>query len=423
MPRSENPRQLFDAVLKQGLGASRGPGGQDCPEAGIIAAYFERSLAAEQKEHWERHFADCARCQAVLAAMARAQTAESAEPRSVRHRGLMPYTAIAAAIAGVVIMIGVIRGLRRPVGLEIASREPLASAERRKTEKSPQAEATGALIALNEARNPPASLGKPASPPLATLEKIPSGRNAERAFGKSNDLVRGVHREKRRRGIRNPEEKAEPAPSVLAPSIATGRPLAESHREEAMKAPSAAPEAPGNAPAAGPEVAGESAERESPPPPPPPAVGNIKPEWAVIPHVGGSAPSAQFAEKIVSGAGGSRETPGAGVVIRTPDNIVRWWLNPKGKIFHRAADGSWSDSYLGAGLMAGSAPSADVCWVVGRGGIIARTIDGDHWQKLASPTSTDLASVAASDAMSAVVTAQDGRRFATSDGGRTWRQL
>jgi hypothetical protein len=54
--------------------------------------------------------------------------------------------------------------------------------------------------------------------------------------------------------------------------------------------------------------------------------------------------------------------------------------------------------------------------VVGRGGVILRTTDGEHWEKLASPTTGDFAAVVAQSATSAIVTASDGRRFATIDG-------
>jgi photosystem II stability/assembly factor-like uncharacterized protein len=61
--------------------------------------------------------------------------------------------------------------------------------------------------------------------------------------------------------------------------------------------------------------------------------------------------------------------------------------------------------------------------VVGAGGTVVLSTDGEHWQRLNSPTSANLAAVSAIDASSAVVTTADGRRFSTSDGGRTWRPM
>jgi hypothetical protein len=79
-------------------------------------------------------------------------------------------------------------------------------------------------------------------------------------------------------------------------------------------------------------------------------------------------------------------------------------------------------SDVAGGLTAGSSPSADVCWVVGRGGVIRRSINGQTWQAVTFREMTDLSGVQASDARSATVSTADGRSFRTSDGGTTWVQ-
>ncbi len=71
-------------------------------------------------------------------------------------------------------------------------------------------------------------------------------------------------------------------------------------------------------------------------------------------------------------------------------------------------------------LTAGASPSPAVCWVVGRNGTVLRTIDGRNWTAVNIPEAADLVSVEATDASIAVVTTADGRRYQTSDGGRTW---
>ncbi len=71
-------------------------------------------------------------------------------------------------------------------------------------------------------------------------------------------------------------------------------------------------------------------------------------------------------------------------------------------------------------LIAGAAPSATVCWIVGRSGTIIRTTDGEHWALIPAPTSDNLVAVTAGSATDAVVTAADGKSFATSDGGASW---
>jgi hypothetical protein len=73
-------------------------------------------------------------------------------------------------------------------------------------------------------------------------------------------------------------------------------------------------------------------------------------------------------------------------------------------------------------ITAGSAPSADVCWIVGRGGTVLRSTDRQTWQRLTFPVAVDLSSVNATDAQSATVGTVDGRTFSTADGGVTWTQ-
>ena len=71
-------------------------------------------------------------------------------------------------------------------------------------------------------------------------------------------------------------------------------------------------------------------------------------------------------------------------------------------------------------ITAGSSPGPAICWVVGRGGAVWRSVDGRTWQRVTFPEITDLAAVSASDDRSASVSSADGRTFTTSDGGMTW---
>jgi photosystem II stability/assembly factor-like uncharacterized protein len=73
-------------------------------------------------------------------------------------------------------------------------------------------------------------------------------------------------------------------------------------------------------------------------------------------------------------------------------------------------------------LLTGSAPSDQVCWIVGRVGAILLTTDGGaHWKALHSPLAEDLGGVRATDALHATIwNARATRSFQTSDGGLTW---
>jgi len=111
------------------------------------------------------------------------------------------------------------------------------------------------------------------------------------------------------------------------------------------------------------------------------------------------------------------------VTIAAAGNLTFWRLTPGG-VIARSTDGvHWKPLNSGTtnDLFAGAAPSAEICWVVGRSGTVLRTTDGEQWQAIASPTDADLVRVAASDELSATVFASDGRQFTTHDGGLNWR--
>jgi Photosynthesis system II assembly factor YCF48/Putative zinc-finger len=109
--------------------------------------------------------------------------------------------------------------------------------------------------------------------------------------------------------------------------------------------------------------------------------------------------------------------------VVSPDPAIRWRFGPAGTI-DRTEDGGATWTRLTTGvtseLIAGASPSSPVCWVVGRNGTVLRSIDGRTWERVNIPETADLVTVEAVDASTAVVTASDGRRFRTSDGGRTW---
>ena len=115
---------------------------------------------------------------------------------------------------------------------------------------------------------------------------------------------------------------------------------------------------------------------------------------------------------------------GPATEIISTDRSVRWRI--QGIAIERTTDGgaTWTrqTSSAAAPLTAGAAPSADVCWIVGRRGTVLRTIDGGAvWQPTASPDAADLTQVTATGRSAATVTTSDARRFTTEDGGATWR--
>ena len=111
--------------------------------------------------------------------------------------------------------------------------------------------------------------------------------------------------------------------------------------------------------------------------------------------------------------------------ILTPDPKIFWLIAP-GAI-ERSEDGgaSWKTEYLNvrAPILAGAAPTVKICWLVGANGTILRTTNGTHWKAIRPPVETDFVRVEAVDASTASVIAMDGRKFSTSDGGKSWSSV
>jgi hypothetical protein len=149
---------------------------------------------------------------------------------------------------------------------------------------------------------------------------------------------------------------------------------------------------------------------------------------AATPPAPAAAAPAAFADKgvgaVVGGVARSvdRAAESAATEIMSPDPAVRWRI--VGARLQRSTNGGvlWEAATTGitAALTAGAAPSASVCWVVGRGGVVLLSTDSRSWRRVPFPEATDLSAVRASDARTASVSTADGRTFSTTDGGVTW---
>jgi photosystem II stability/assembly factor-like uncharacterized protein len=109
--------------------------------------------------------------------------------------------------------------------------------------------------------------------------------------------------------------------------------------------------------------------------------------------------------------------------IASPDPSVRWRIAPGGSVERTTNGGTTWEAVptgVGADLTAGASPSATVCWLVGRAGMVLLSTDGRTWRQLPFPEMVDLAAVQAADARTATVTTAAGRMFRTTDGGLTW---
>ncbi len=126
-PDNRNNEPL-DAILRRAMRAQVGPATPECADAESLAAYSDQSIAASERERLETHFADCMRCQVMLADIARADEsargakAASEVPWYRRWRVAIPAL---AAVAAVIVFIAI----KRPATVE-PQREVVAMAKK-----------------------------------------------------------------------------------------------------------------------------------------------------------------------------------------------------------------------------------------------------------------------------------------------------
>ena len=113
------------------------------------------------------------------------------------------------------------------------------------------------------------------------------------------------------------------------------------------------------------------------------------------------------------------------VEIISPDTTMRWRIVGGARVDRSIDAGiSWQTALTSTqGLLAaGHASSPSVSWIVGRGGSVFVTTNGTRFDPVPFPEKADLVSVVAVDDRQARVTTADGRRFSTSDRGKTWER-
>jgi hypothetical protein len=359
-PVDKNNEPL-DTILRRAMRAQPGPATPECADSESLAAYSDRSLGVAERERLETHFADCARCQLLLADIARAD--ESA--RDARVPSEVPWyrrwgiTVPALAAVGAIL---VFIAIRRPVNEEPQSDQMVAMAKR----EAPAAD----LAARAPAVAPESPAAAPASAPVAPAPAPVAPASNEIAMN-------------------------EPKPAAAAPR-AEAMNGAALHR---MQSGAAAPGARAMV-AQSDESAAKSGAMQS------------------YSAAGAGGLTAQT-------SGGASEGAEVLVTILSPDRSVIWIVGKNGFIRRRDAGSPGlrvQDSGVTTDLVAGAAPSSSVCWVVGSGGTILRTIDGEHWAAVASPTTENLVAVSSGSAGDATVTTASSKSFVTSDGGATWHQ-
>jgi photosynthesis system II assembly factor YCF48-like protein len=443
-PREQE--RVIAAMLRKRVAETGAGPATNCPAPEILAAYYECSLGvAEQAQH-EAHFASCPRCQAQLAAMVRAEP----EPQSMPHwawltdwrraaetpaaaiprherlslsvnaapataaarsaaepkrrfewltswryawRWLAPTAALAVAVA---IWVAV-----RPPRQQSLNVTQVASTDRNKV-----AEALGALGKQKQEAQKNTVAAPPPPAPASTSR---------------------VTEQHRRRAVESKGLSAKvmsPAPAA-SPGFAAGTAAGTASRKQAEALNKAAEQsvesAAGKATATDQTVMVEAAP-EAPAKTMSQRAAKEAPREMMREQV--ESPAANEAAKTTAGQLKLLEIRSREALITSPDPSVQWRLGPAGSIEHSEDGGkTWAGQFadVNVKLLAGSAPTTKICWIVGSMGTVLRTTDGERWEKVTAPATVDLVGVQARDAKSAEVTAADGRKFSTEDGGKTWR--
>lgn len=410
----------MDRLLRAALAREGDAAAGACPDAEQMAVYLERRLSSREVAAFEAHAAVCARCQDALAVVATTLphgegtqgapvSAEDAEGgwRWWPWRWLVP--ASAAVALGVAVFVAV--GPRETTNWQMAGRPAQVEEARGDIELTAPA---------------PGGAGAAAVPPVAAAREEPAGREAaardEAAAPREAVRPRAADSGIPARGeaLQMRRESAEvPAEDLVAADRAA--PFAPVPAEVSSASPAAAPQAAqkqAGAPAAAPTPEAEARVAAPAMPATPPS------PMADAGVAGGvAAPAAGRSSRATPAAAEAFRVEGAALPAAGP---VRWRVAPSGTLERTADDGrSWAavDGAIPARLFAAATVSARVAWAVGADGLVLVTTDGARWEARRPPDRVDLVALQATSALHAIVTAGDGRRFQTSDGGLTWVML
>jgi hypothetical protein len=163
--RETLPPDGLDRWIREAIASEDEAVASACLDPDTLAAWAEGSLSAPERSFAEAHAARCARCQALLAVMARTIPPDMAPPRLSFRKWVMMLTPAAAAAAALALWFAV---------------EPR---QRDVTAPLPQPSSRTGTIARDDRPTPPPSSAAPAeSPPAkaAAPAPVPSSANAAR---------------------------------------------------------------------------------------------------------------------------------------------------------------------------------------------------------------------------------------------------
>jgi hypothetical protein len=406
-PTAADHDPVFDRLVAHGLEKEADASGQACPDADLLAAWFDRSLSPVEASRIEAHAASCSVCQQVLADLARSEPEvirAATEPRPARPLFWHWRWVVPAATAIVVAIVGA-RTLIAPSGVPT---EVAQFAQKQAPPPPPPSAGPDRPAGIGEATPAPSTVvpeaARSASPAVA-----PAGAMATPVGTKLEGRLADRRAE-------------QPAPAANAPAPVGAAPSANDARPPVQKTAADARPA---------QIVAEAPAR---PQAPPPAVSAVESMAVAQPaktteraDAGVARPAAARAAVAPQSAflvGGppaqqitaSAEPSGSPVLWRYGDRGAIERSEDRGQTWERQQSG------VDTRLVDASSPTSRICWVVGAGGTILRTTDGRTWERVKSPTAADLVSIHAWSENSATLTAADRTVYTTADGGRSWQR-
>jgi len=469
--RDQSKMRRRDEVLARRLGEAldemeaRNAG--SCPDGEILAAYAERGLGQAEAEKWESHFASCSRCRKILLVLAASADAPLAEKEVARlgelvsgvrapveitagsalrvrpklmdwsGRWLAPALGVAAVLVAWLVMRPPWRATNRGASETLVAQAPKEEAPpspapaevERLSKAAPQQEQK------TEAATPAARSATDALPLNAPVEGLTKGRtdsgaSLDRVSPSTGAETSSLQAEKKLNSL--PDGREVQPPAIPPP------PPAPQKAQAAMEAP-AAPrpqaKAAANMAAAGGAQADSSSNAVGSAPSRDKQAAAVQGEAAAT--TGGTvrqqiSPEVRPSARNEQAFAVFRPVQNYSALLKAPSGSALWRAG-KGGIIERSTDaGKTWVSQMGPAQedwLAGAAVSDTTCWLAGRNGAIARTMDGEHWERIAPPSqaagadgkSPDWTAITARDGQSATITASDGRQYATPDAGKTWQ--
>src|ERR1700730_7893341 len=443
-PTSDDRDRNFEKALARHVRASSqadtSSASPSCADIEALAAYHEGALPPEVRNLWKTHIQDFPQCQEILAQLQATDaipldlphTSENQKAVGVpvlksRTPSLWRWAAPAGALAAGLLVWVTLRE-NRPIQIDQLRRDESSAPS-----ASPVPHAA--------APKPPAprSKAESANEKSGTLAK--SAETAESAAPAMGGIV-----QEKRKSSRAGRILAAPKPATSAReqnaensvdlSASAPQPPEVRNRADAMKKdleekasaslPAPTARAPAPAPEGSPRIStmSEAVSVEAVAPVPlektKPATGNpfdqvVLQQQQDLPLNGRNN---QAVYSLTRGA--------AAVIVAAPHGSAQWRIGAAGIVEHSSdAGATWTLQSAGvvADLLAGSATSDKVCWIVGRAGTILRTTDGGtHSTKVPPPIVDDFASVFAVNKRQATVSPAHGT-YQTDDAGVTWKKL